>query len=332
MSKTRHILLILSWICAFFQSNAQTDTVYVCEDVIVYDTIVVNDTVFIKPDFNNILPLKVKSINLLQLDTINHQVHLLIISGQQTATFPVNYIIPDVNFSKNIKNSESMKELSFFGVVFFAFQIMVLAQTNYEVSVGSGIWWENGKLEYVDKPYSSFLNAGIFAKRNFTDKNFGLKTGIEYNYLLGCDDYKFDGTIGIRHLEDESEFEEINSNYGAGQHNISIPIIIYFSKYRVQPFLGLNYNYLATGMQTSTTGTKYFSDSHNIGLNLGIGFKLSELFSVNMEYRHNLTSDFGQNISSEEGNTGNTVLGGSYDLKNAQAKLSIVYSLIKKKE
>jgi hypothetical protein len=292
----------------------------------------VYDTVFIKPEINNILPLKLKSINLLQLDTINHRANLLLISDRQTATFSINHIILDENFSKNIKNSESMKKLNFFGVVFFAFQAMVLAQTNYEVSVGSGIWWENGKLDYVDKPYSSFLNAGIFAKRNFTDKNFGLKTGVEYSYLIGNGDYKFDGTVGIWHSDDGSEFEDINSNYGAGQHNISIPILIYFDKYRVQPFLGLNYNYLATGMQTSTTGTKYFSDSHNIGLNLGIGFRLNKLFTVNMEYKHNLTSDFGQSISSEGSNTGNTVLGSSYDLKNAQAKLSIVYSLSKKKE
>ncbi|MCP4552028.1 MAG: porin family protein [Bacteroidetes bacterium] len=331
MSKIRHISLILFGICIFFRANAQTDTIYVYEDVVIYDTVVVYDTVFIRPDINNILPLELKSINLLQLDTINHQTNLLLISDQQTATFPINHIILDENFSKNIKNSESMKKLSFFGVVFFAFQAMVLAQTNYEISVGSGIWWENGNLDYVDKPYTPLLNVGVFAKKNFADKHFNLKTGFEYSYLLGSDDYKFDGTIGIWHSENGSEFENINSNYGAGQHNISIPILIYFDRSRVQPFLGLNYNYLATRMQTSTAG-KYFSGSHNIGLNLGLGFRISELFSINMEYKHNLTSDFGQSISGVGGDTGNTVLGSSYNLKNAQAKLSIVYSLNKRKE
>jgi hypothetical protein len=72
-----------------------------------------------------------------------------------------------------------MKKLSFFGVVFFAFQAMVLAQTNYEVSIGSGIWWENGKIEYVNKPHSPLLNIGLYAKRNFTGKIFGLHTGVD---------------------------------------------------------------------------------------------------------------------------------------------------------
>ena len=71
-----------------------------------------------------------------------------------------------------------MKKLNFLGVVFFAFQAMVLAQTNYEVTVGSGIWWENSNLQYVDVPYSPLINAGVYVKRNFTDKNLGLKTGL----------------------------------------------------------------------------------------------------------------------------------------------------------
>lgn len=162
MSKIRHISLIIFCICIFFRTNAQTDTVYEYEDIVVYDTVVVFDTVFIKPNIDEKLPSKLKSINLLQLDTINHQANLFLISSQQTATFQINHIILNENFSKNIKNSESMKKLSFFGVVFFAFQAMVLAQTNYEVSIGSGSWWENGNLKYVDKPYSSLLNIVIF--------------------------------------------------------------------------------------------------------------------------------------------------------------------------
>lgn len=224
-----------------------------------------------------------------------------------------------------------MKKLNFFGVVFFAFQAMVLAQTNYEGSIGSGYWWENGKLDYVDKPYSSLLNVGIFAKRNFSVINVGLKTGIEYSYLSGSRDYKYDGTIGVWHSADGSEFEELNRHYSAGLHNISVPLLIFFRSDWVHPFLGINYNYLVTGMLTSTTGTKYFSDSHNIGLNLGADFRLNKLFSIKMEYKYNLTPDFGQSISSS-GSTGNTVLGSSYKLRNAQTKLSIVYTFSNRKK
>ncbi|PID95354.1 MAG: hypothetical protein CSA95_00075 [Bacteroidetes bacterium] len=330
--KIGSLLTILFWTCLFSQAQAQTDTIYVYEDVIVYDTVIIYDTVFIPPNMNNILPLKRKSINILQLDTLHHQAHLSLISDQQTATFSIDHIILDENLHKNIKISESMKKMTFFGVVFFAFQAMILAQTHYEVSVGSGIWWENGSLEYVDKPYSALFNVGLGAKRNFSGKRFGLKTGVEYRYLLGSNDYTFDGTIGVWHSENGEELEALNRNYGAGLHHIAIPLLIYFDGYRVQPSLGINYNYLFSGMQTSTTRTEYYSNSHNMGINLGIGLKINQLITLNMEYVHNLTSDFGQTIIGEEGNALNTVLRRSYTLRNAHAKLSLIYSLRKKQK
>lgn len=222
-----------------------------------------------------------------------------------------------------------MKKLSLFGVVLFAFQVMVLAQTNYEVSVGSGIWWENGNPEFIEKPYSSLLSAGFFAKRNFKDKSLGLKTGVEYSYLFASYDNQFDGMDGVWAPKDGNKFDDIFKNYGARQHNISIPLLLYWDRYNVQPFFGLNYNYLATGRQTSTNGAKYFSDSHNFGLNLGVDFKISELFSINMEYKHNLTSDFSQSKSTVGGD-GSSGLGSNYNLTNAQAKLSLVYCFRKK--
>ncbi len=328
MSKAKYILSIILGICIYPLTKAQNDTVYVYEDIIVYDTLVVYDTVFIAPEINNTAPLKRKSINLLQLDTINHQANLLLISDNQTATFPINRII----LNKNIKNLKNMKKLSFFSIVFFAFQTMVLAQTNYEISVGSGVWWETSDNEHLNTPYSALLNTGVFAKRNLTGRNIGIKTGIEYSYLLGSNNYEIDDTMGIWHSENSSELEAINSNYGAGQHNISIPILIYFDKYKIQPFCGFNYNYLITNTQTSPTGTKFFSDSHNIGLNFGICFNINNLFSVNMACKHNLTSDFNQNKLNESNDIGNTPLDNSHKFKNTQIKLSLVYSFSKRKK
>ncbi len=328
-AKIRDILIILFWIFMLFKANAQTDTVYVYEDVIVYDTIVVYDTVFIKPDINNI-PLKLKSINLLQLDTITHQASLLLISDQQTATFLINHIIPDENLNKNIKNSESMKKLNFLGVVFFAFQAMVLAQTNYEVTVGSGIWWENSNLQYVDVPYSPLINAGVYVKRNFTDKNLGLKTGLLYSYLFSTGSYKFDGTEGVWHSQEGYEFEDLNIHYGSGFHNISIPLLLYYSKYKIQPFIGLNYNYLVSGLQNSSSGTEFFTDSHNAGINAGIGYSVSGNFSVNLEYKHNLTYDYGESIYGSA--DGQTIIDESRYFRNNQITVSLLYKLHKKQE
>jgi hypothetical protein len=251
----------------------------------------------------------------------------LLISNQQTATFPINHIILIENVNRNIKKSESMKKLSFFGVVLFAFQTMVLAQPSYEMSLGTGTWWQSGKLDYVDKPFSTLLNVGLFTKRNFRDKNFGLKTGIDYNYLLGSNEYKFDGTIGVWHTQTGYEFEYINRNYGAGLHNISIPFLLYYHKYKVQPFIGLNYNYLTTNQQTSPAGTKFYGVSHNLGLNIGTGFKLYDLYSVNLEFNHNFTPDYEQGSRNFYGPT---VFGESFYLRNNQLRISFVYNFKKK--
>lgn len=329
-NEIKYILLVLVGACLYSQAIAQTDTVYIYEDVIVYDTIMVYDTVFVKPDIIEISPIKLKSINLLQLDTIKHQANLWLISGQQSATFPINCIILDENFSKNIKNSESMKKLSFFGVVFFAFQAMVLAQTNYEVTLSSGIWWENGKLEYVDKPYSPLLNVGLYAKRNFTDKSFGLKTGLSYSYLLCTGSYEFDGTTGFWYSQEGYEFEDLNIHYGSGLHNISVPLLLYYDKSKIQPFIGLNYNYLVSGPLENTYGSRYYANSHNLGANIGIGYSFSKNISFNLEYKHNLTYDYGESIYGSF--DGQSTIDDSRYLWNNQFAISLTYKLHKKQE
>lgn len=327
-SKCLFIVLTILLFSSYISVKGQSDTIYVFEEVVVYDTVYIFDTIFIKPVVNELFSIKPKFINVLQLDTVNIHANLLQIFNQQAATFPINHIILNENFSRNIKKSESMKKLSFFGVVLFAFQSMVLAQTNYEISLGSGVWWESGKMKYVDKPISTSLNATILAIHNFGAKNFGFKTGIEYSYLFSNSEYKFDGSIGVWHTMDGSEFDDINSHYGDGLHNVTIPFLVYSNKYRIMPYLGVNYNYLTTGLQTSLFGTKSISSSHNIGLNIGTGFRLNEFLTINLDFKHNLTSDYGAGVS-VSGN-GQMVLGESYDLRNSQTRISLVYNFKKK--
>lgn len=329
---TKLIVLLLSFLYIVQQANAQSDTVYIYEDIIVYDTVVVYDTVFVQAEIESSLESNGNQVSVLQLDTINKKANLVVINDQKTATIPINHIILNENININNETSESMKKATFFGIVFFAFQAMVLAQTNYEASVGTGIWWQNGNLANVDKPHTPLLNAGLYAKRNFTDTKFGIKTGIEYSYLLGSSDYKKKETTGVWHSTGGNEFDDLNRNYGAGHHCLSIPFLVYYNKFRVLPFIGFNYNYLATGMQTSETGTAFFNDSNNFGLNGGLGFKVNQHFLINLEYKHNLTNDFGESITSDNNTTANTILGNSYNLSNAQVKLSIVYALKKKSE
>ncbi len=328
-NRYKHISMSLLLFYSFFQAMAQQDTIYIYEDVVVYDTIVVYDTVFVKPVSNRIEAMKPKPIGILQIDSLQLKANLLLISNGQTATIPINGIILNENFSKNIKNLERMKKLSFFGVVFFAFQSMILAQTRYELSLGSGIWWENGNIEYLEKPYSPLLNVGFFAKRNSIGKNLGIKIGVEYNYLFSTEEYTFGGTTGIWHSKNGQEFESINNNYGAGMHNILIPLLVYYDKHTIQPYVGVNYNFLATRQQTSPTGTKYYSSSHNLGLNLGASIKINQSFAMNMEFKHNLTPDYKECISGEGNSNAASAHGNTFSLKNTQIKISLVYSFKK---
>jgi hypothetical protein len=325
-NKIKCIIAVITGIMMYSQVEAQKDTVYIYEDIIIYETIVLYDTVFAKPTSNTISPINYNSINLRPIEP--KKADLFFNSGQQTATFPDNYIILNENNYNVIKNSESMKKLSFLGIAIFAVHSLVMAQTDYEITFGSGIWWQSGKLEYVDKPYSPLFNVGLFAERNFPNSNFGAKAGLEYNYLLGSNNYLYDGTPGVWHSKDGYEFESINSKYGAGLHNITFPFLFYYQKNRIQPYLGLNYNYLASGFQHSSSGTTYYSGSHNFGLNIGTGIKLHEIISINIEFKHNLTNDFGADILGPVG--ASAVMSSSYSLRNSQSKISLVYAFKRK--
>ncbi len=307
---------------------AQSDTVYIYEDLIVYDTIVVYDTVFVEP------PIRIKDLNrplsyaVLRIDTLHQYAQVLHISPQKTATIPIDRIIFQEDFNRNFKNLESMKKYSFFGLVFMAFQSMVLAQTNYEIALGTGLWWENGPLAYVEKPYSGSIHLGIYAKRNFSNKATGIRTGLEYGFLSSSGDYKYDGTPGVWHSEEGHEFANLNRHYARGQHSLSIPLLLYYERYRIRPFLGINYNYLITNTLSSKESA-YFADSHNLGFNLGLGWSLGDALSLQLACMQNLTSDYGEQII-YEGRPGSgedkTVLGRSFDLRHARIQLSIVFT------
>lgn len=321
--KVKFLLCLILFVSCIFSVHAQNDTVYVYEDVVVYDTVLVYDTVFVKPEIQTIAPIKQKQINLIHFDTTNNTANIFSISGEETATFLMNRIILNENELTNNQNSVSMKKISFFGVVLFAFQTMVLAQTSYEFSLGSGMWWESSNLQYVDKPYSPSISIGLFAKRNFGVSDFGLKTGLEYSYLISTGKYEYDGTPGVWYSPEGYEYEDLNNNYGSGFHSLSVPVLFYYNRFKIQPFAGVNYNYMLSGVQNSSTGTTYVSDSHNFGINAGIAFTVSKKFAVNVEYKYNLTCDYKEAIYQEL--TNGSLVDESRHFRNNQMRVSLVY-------
>lgn len=329
-SKLRILLPVIIGICLFFHTKGQPDTLYIYEDVVVYDTIYIRDTIYTKSAEKELFPINQRSQFILQLDTVKHNTNLLQLSNGKAATFPLNSIILYGNYCNNLKNSNGMKKLNFFGVVFLAFQTMVLSQTHYEMSIGSGVWWEHGKMDYVVKPYTSLYSVGFYAKKDLGKTPFGLKTGIEYSYFCRSRDYKFDGTVGVWHSIEGWEFERLNSHYGAGQHSIAVPVLFYFDRYRVQPFMGCSYKYLTTGPQYDYFGDRTFGVSHNIGVAMGCNIGLANRIAVNMEFRHNFTSDYSEGIDGPN-NMGPSVLGENFFLRNRQTRFSLVYTFKKRK-
>ena len=321
-SKVKILIITIFLFCIKGAVLAQPDTLVVYEEVIVYDTVYVYDTIYVKERYDIPSLINPQPIKALRSSKNKYPEKLLLIFGEQAATFRFDSIIQNEN-NNEIKG---MKKLGFFGVVYFAFQSMVLAQTSYEISIGSGAWWASGELAYAERPYSPLLSAGVFAKKNFSDRAIGLRAGLEYSYLISTGSYKYDGTIGVAHSLSGSEFERINEYYGAGLHNVTIPFVVYYDKHAIQPFVGVNYNYISTGLFSSSSfdGLEYVDSSHNFGLNIGTGIKLGNVIKLNVEYRCNLTSDYGEG----KGNpSGYYVLGQSFRLRNSQAKISIVYTI-----
>ncbi|MBK8806338.1 MAG: hypothetical protein IPO21_06730 [Bacteroidales bacterium] len=232
------------------KSIRKGDTVFVYEEIVVYDTVFVYETVK-ETTIDEVYTLtKAKSLNILQLDTINNTANLLIISDGKTATISLENII----LKRNIKNIESMKKLTFFGVVLFALKSMVFAQTEFEISLGGGIWYESTNIEYIDKPTSPLAGIGIYGSRSLLKGNIKIKTGVNYNFLLSTGDYKFDGTTGVGHSSQGIEYGYINENFGHNFLCISIPVYLYFSKYKLKPFIGCNYNHLQSQSWTAWSG------------------------------------------------------------------------------
>ncbi|MFV0345988.1 MAG: hypothetical protein ACK5IQ_07040 [Bacteroidales bacterium] len=317
-NKFRYLLPLMLCFGLFSRAEAQRDTVYVYEDVVVYDTIVVYDTVFLKSELNNLLLDELNTVKVLQLDSSDGQASLLLISEDGSATIPINSIM----LSENIKKLESMKKLGFFGVLCFAFQTMVMAQTSYEVSLGSGLWWENYKYEDSQKPFAAMADVGVYAKRNFGNSYFGLRTGLEYAYLFGIRDRQSYATSG----NNDEILDKLNSNYRAGMHNLSVPLLLYYDKFVIRPYAGINYNYLRTRTN---------NDAHNFGVIGGFDVKLSKFCALRVESSFNVTADYKVDDRIPNYNESGELV--SYDnsrfkMRNSQANISFIYTFGKKKD
>lgn len=120
MNKIKIVLIVLFFGLLYYPIEAQRDTIFIYEEIIVYDTIVVYDTI----------PKSIENIKTKRQNTeliTGEKAKLLLFYDNKAATISLDSIILKENQILLIKNSESMKKLSFIGLVLFAFNSMVLS-------------------------------------------------------------------------------------------------------------------------------------------------------------------------------------------------------------
>lgn len=293
--------------------NNNRDKLIVYETVIVYDTIFIYDTVKIS-DHAKLNKIKSKQLilNVLQYDTANQRANLLIISPNQTATIPINSII----LNENIKKYESMKKLSFFGVVLFAFQNMVIAQTNFGVSAGGGTWWAKSNNPFGSVEFSPTFNTGLFFSQPLSNA-FNLKMEVNYSYLMS--NYSYKAIVDTLNWVVTGEGESA-TNY----HQISLPLQVGYKIGEFRPFLGVEYSYR-------------FSESwldkriYSFGVIGGVNYLFNDKFSVSLNYYQGLSDDYTQKGTIINPFTSEKIGEYNYFWKSSRLGLTLYYTFSKKK-
>jgi hypothetical protein len=280
-SKYRYFLAIILISVSFFTCgqyiNTKKDTIFVYDTIVVYDTIYHYDTLKIPVNKEieqlSFIEPRQPDLILLRLDTANKKDNLLIISENLSATFPINSII----INENIKNLNSMKKLNFFGVVLFAFQSMVIAQTDFGFSFGGDMWWAECNKPIVKSELSPSFNAGLYFEHSISNHLF-LKTRLNYHYLLSNYSYKavVDTVNWILVGEGESATD---------YHQISIPIQIGYNIGKFKPYIGFEYSYRISESWLNRRLSLF-------GCIAGLNYKLSEKFSMAINYYYGLTKDY----------------------------------------
>lgn len=338
------ILLFLSFLA--FNVNGQnemsitSDTIYIYETEIVYDTIFVIDTIDLratKPlellDFIERNPF---AISALLIDTAKRNANLLLVSKNYSATIPINNII----LNEHNKNLESMKKLNFLGVILFATQSMLFAQSDFGISVGGGMWWAkaNSNLNtllnpsYFYKPIESSKLSAIYSAGLYWEKpvikRFVFLAEINYNYLSNA---AYENQIATRIYNATTPpsawttvfYEQVGCemNY----HQFSIPLQIGYRLGKITPLAGVEYSYkISSNMRNA---------NNRFSALVGVKYKFSDKISLKLSYNHGLTYDYKVNGNIYHYSSTDRYDVGKYNVywKSNSIGLTLYYSLKKRK-
>jgi len=295
--------------------STKADTLYIYQTEMVYDTVFVHDTVWVAGAKNvepiaPIYPIP-HGLNILQLDTLNNKANLLFISGNQGTFIPIDRII----FSEGVKNSANLNKLDFFGVMLFAFRNMVLAQADFGMMAGSGLWWAGCNVPSVGSHFSPMFSGGFYLK-NPVSKQFFIESEFNYSFLLPNAGYKTAVDPLNRVIIGEGESV---STY----HQFSIPFRIGFTTGPFEPSAGIEYSYRFS--------ESWLNQKKNLlGISAGINYRFSQKLSLAVQYKYGLIKDYKANCSIINPSTNEKTGEYNYSWKSSSIGVSLHYSLKKK--
>jgi hypothetical protein len=290
-------------------SPGKRDTVFIYRTKIVLDTLVIHDTIWI-PRNETISRLDKMSSKPLYLNDLQPDARLLLFFNHESATIPVNSIL----LAENLKNSVSMKKLSFIGVVLFAFQSMVLAQSDFGLSAGTGLWWTKCNVSSAGSEFSPLLNIGTYAKVPLHGNLF-LRTGINYHYMFRNGSYKqkLDYSMPVTIGDGES---------ASAYHLFSLPLQLGLELPRFEPYLGMEYTYRVSESWLN-------AKKSSLGVSAGLNYNISSLMSLGLNYQLGLKADTRLNGSLIDPLSSEVIGNYDYSWKTDRVQFSLYYSLKK---
>ena len=213
-----------------------------------------------------------------------------------------------------------MKKIGFLGIMLIAAQNITVAQTSFDVNIGSGVWtaictpvavednivWNPGAAATTHLGFgmksvlSSKLTIGIGVRGHYMGENSSYRTQMEGKYVKGS--YSLQLGSYTWHLDDDDcddrqeMFINWNEQDGEGERivgkkeastdyaMISVPVKIGYQIGKFNPNFGVEYNY-RKGI------SKNVGELHSVGLTTGLRFDLNDKFAFSTDFYGGLTKD-----------------------------------------
>lgn len=265
------------------------------DTVFVYDTLFVTDTVWLPhpgKQHHRLLP----TLPPLQPEgfALGSPSKTLIFFSGNTATLANSDIIDSVNII-HLKNTDTMKKIGFFGVVFLAFQHMVLSQNHVTLNSGLGVYRMLATPQMTSNPGADF-SIGVGFRRDIVagklsaggELNFHLMMRSDFDTLLHSGQY-----AGFRNpLTGDEDFSR-------KPLMINLPLFLRWQTPWLSPSIGADFYYKITprkGIVVSNDGqilenARYRTPYAGVGLLFGLDAPISSRVSLGLTYVHGLTRE-----------------------------------------